>query len=268
VREALSIFVEVYRELADWRSVVARLDGFDAAIAQAQATAVAPAAIEVRPRDETKAITVDDLLVRLPDGQPLVTAETLAIEPGGSSLLVTGPSGAGKSTLFRAIAGIWPFGSGAIRVPAGAHVMVMPQQPYFPLATLAEAVTFPDAPGTFDPAQLADALTAAGLPRLTARLDEEAHWNRVLSLGEQQRLAIARALLQKPDFLFLDESTASLEETAEAALYKLLKTRLATTTLVSIGHRSGLASFHDRHVALVREGDRQRLREQAMAASG
>ena len=111
-------------------------------------------------------------------------------------------------------------------------------------------------------------MTAVGLPNLVGRLEEEAHWNRVLSLGEQQRLAIARALLQKPDFLFLDESTASLDEAAETALYKLLKTRLATTTLVSIGHRAGLTVFHDRHVALVRDGDRQHLREQAMAASG
>jgi putative ATP-binding cassette transporter len=110
-------------------------------------------------------------------------------------------------------------------------------------------------------------LTAVGLPNLVSRLDEQAHWNRLLSLGEQQRLAIARALLQKPDFLFLDESTASLEEAAETALYKLLKTRLAATTLVSIGHRAGLAAFHDRHAALVRDGDRQRLREQAMAAT-
>lgn len=266
VREALSIFIDVYRELAEWRAVVARLDGFDAAIAQAQAIAVAPAAIEVRPRDDTRAITIGDLLVRLPNGQPLVAAETLAIEPGGDSVLVTGPSGAGKSTLFRSIAGIWPFGSGVVRVPEGARVMVMPQRPYFPVATLAEAVSFPDAPGTFDRAQLADALTAVGLPNLIQRLDEEAHWNRVLSLGEQQRLAIARALLQKPDFLFLDESTASLEEAAETALYKLLKTRFASTTLVSIGHRAGLAAFHHRQVALVREGDRQRLREQATAA--
>ena len=268
VREALSIFVDVYRELAEWRAVVARLDGFDAANAQAQATALAPAAIAVRPREESKAITIDDLLVRLPNGQPLVAAEKLAIEPAGDRVLVTGPSGAGKSTLFRTIAGIWPFGAGAIRVPAGARMMVMPQRPYFPVATLAEAVSFPDAFGTFDRAQLADALTMVGVPKLVERLDEEAHWNRVLSLGEQQRLAIARALLQKPDFLFLDEATASLEEAAEADLYKLIRSRLTGTTLVSIGHRSGLAAFHDRHVALVPEPQGHRVREQTMAAAG
>ncbi len=263
VREALSIFVDVYRELAEWRAVIARLDGFDAAIAQAQATAAAKPAITVRP-DDKPSIAIGDLTVRLPDGRPLVAAEKIELPPGGDSVLVTGPSGAGKSTLFRALAGIWPFGSGAIRVPAGARVMVMPQQPYFPVATLAEAVSFPDAPGTFSPAQLAEVLTAVGLPELVERLDQEVHWNRVLSQGEQQRLAIARALLQKPDFLFLDECTASLDEAAEAALYKLLKTRLGSTTLVSIGHRITLNGFHDRLLVLVREPEGHRLREQAL----
>ena len=267
VQQALSIFIDVYRELAEWRAVIARLDGFDAAIAQAQATTAAKPAIEVLTHDGGRSIAIGDLMVRLPNGKPLVAAENIEIQPGGDSVLVTGPSGTGKSTLFRAVAGIWPFGSGDIRVPAGARVMVMPQQPYFPVSTLAAAVSYPDAPGTFDSAQLAEAVTAVGLPELVERLDQEAHWNRVLSQGEQQRLGIARALLQKPDFLFLDESTASLDEAAEATLYKLLKTRLGATTLVSIGHRTALTGFHDRHLVMVREFDGHRLREQAMAAA-
>lgn len=268
VRQALSIFIDVYRELAEWRAVVARLDGFDAAIAQAQVIAAAKPAIEVRRHDDGKAIAIGDLIVGLPAGRPLVAAEKIEIQPGGDSVLITGPSGAGKSTLFRAIAGIWPFGSGIIRVPEGARVMVMPQQPYFPVATLAAAVSFPDPPGTFTSTELTEALSAVGLPDLIGRLDQEAHWNRVLSQGEQQRLAIARALLQKPDFLFLDECTASLEETAEAALYELLKTRLGSTTLVSIGHRAALAGFHDRNLVLVRESEGYRLREPALATAG
>jgi len=267
VQQALSIFIDVYRDLAEWLAVVERLDGFDAAIAQAQAGAVAAPAVKLLTRGEGKSIAIADLILRLPNGQPLVAAEDLDIEPGGDSVLVTGPSGTGKSTFFRTVAGIWPFGSGAIAVPAGARVMVMPQQPYFPIATLAAAVSYPDAPGTFDAAQLAEAVTAAGLPQLVERLDQEAHWNRVLSQGEQQRLGMARALLQKPDFLFLDESTASLDEAAEATLYKLLKTRLAATTLVSIGHRAALAGFHDRHLAVVPETDGSRLREQPMVAA-
>ena len=229
---------------------------------------MAEPAVKRLTRGEGKSIAIADLMVQLPNGQPLVAAEDIDIEPGGDSVLVTGPSGTGKSTFFRVVAGIWPFGSGAIAVPAGARVMVMPQQPYFPIATLAAAVSYPDAPGTFDSTQLAEAVTAVGLPQLVERLDQEAHWNRVLSQGEQQRLGMARALLQKPDFLFLDESTASLDEAAEATLYKLLKTRLAATTLVSIGHRTALAGFHDRHLVLVREPDGNRLREQAVAPAG
>ena len=166
-------------------------------------------------------------------------------------MLVTGPSGSGKSTLFRAIAGIWPFGSGRVTVPEGAKAMLLPQRPYFPMATLATAVTYPAKPGTFDDARIAEVLRAVGLPQLAERLDEEAHWNRMLSLGEQQRLAIARALLQAPDYLFLDEATASLDEPAEAALYRLLQERLKNATIVSIGHRSTLGAFHRRRLALV-----------------
>ena len=188
VQQALSIFIDVYRDLAEWRAVVARLDGFDAAIAQAQASAVAEPAVKLLTRGEGKSIAIADLMARLPNGQPLVAAEDLDIEPGGDSVLVTGPSGTGKSTFFRVVAGIWPFGSGAIAVPAGARVMVMPQQPYFPIATLADAVSYPDTPGTFDATQLAEALTAVGLPQLVERLDQEGHWNRMLSQGEQQRL--------------------------------------------------------------------------------
>ena len=264
VQQALSIFIDVYRELAEWRAVIARLDGFDAAIAQAQASATVKPTIEVHPHDDRTSIAIDDLLVRRPNDKPLITAENIEINPG-DNVLVTGRSGAGKSTLFRAIGGIWPFGSGAIRVPAGARVMVMPQQPYFPVSTLADAISYPDAPGTFDSAQLAEALTAVGLPELVERLDQEGHWDRTLSQGEQQRLGIARALLQKPDFLFLDESTASLDEAAEATLYKLLKTRLGATTLVSIGHRAALAGFHDRQLVLVGESEGHRLRAQAVA---
>ena len=149
VREALSIFIDVYRELAEWRAVIARLDGFDAAIAQAQAAATTPPAVEVKPRDDRDAIDIDDLLVRLPNGKPLIAADDIAIRPG-DSVLVTGPSGAGKSTLLRAIAGVWPFGSGTVLVPAGANVVMLPQRPYFPVATLAEAVTYPAEASAFE----------------------------------------------------------------------------------------------------------------------
>ncbi len=266
VREALSVFIDVYRELAEWRAVIARLDGFDAAIAQAEATASAKPSVEVLTHDDGKAITLGDLTVRLPNGKPLVAAANISIEPG-DNVLISGPSGAGKSTLFRAIAGLWPFGSGDIRLPAGARVMILPQQPYFPVSTLADAVSYPEPAGRFDAAQLAEAITAVGMPELVERLDQEAHWNRVLSLGEQQRLGIARAILQKPDFLFLDESTASLDPAAEETLYGLLKTRLTSTTLISIGHRTALTDYHDRHLVFARGADGLTLREQPLAAA-
>ena len=179
----------------------------------------------------------------------------------GERVLVTGPSGAGKSTLFRAVTGIWPFGSGRVMVPQDAKVMLLPQRPYFPVATLAAAVSYPARAGSFDDARIAEAIAAVGLPEWSAKLDEEAHWNRMLSQGEQQRLAIARALLQEPDYLFLDEATASLDEPAEAALYRLLQERLKSTTIISIGHRSTLGAFHRRRIEVVRGDGASQVRD-------
>jgi putative ATP-binding cassette transporter len=142
--------------------------------------------------------------------------------------------------------------------------MMLPQRPYFPIGTLAAAVAYPGEAEAYDRAKVAEAITAAGLPALAPRLDEEAHWNRMLSLGEQQRLGIARAILQAPDVLFLDEATASLDEPSEAALYRLLAERLPKATIVSIGHRSTLAAFHGRRLALDRDGDRHRLHDAAL----
>jgi vitamin B12/bleomycin/antimicrobial peptide transport system ATP-binding/permease protein len=264
VQTALSFFVTSYRQLAEWRAVIERLDGFNVAVERAQAAAVAKPAIAISAREGQHAVEVDDLVVRLPQGAPLVAADDVTFG-AGEHVLVTGPSGAGKSTLFRAVAGTWPFGAGTVIVPKGAKVMALPQRPYFPIGTLAAAVTYPAEPGTFAAATLAEAIVAVGLPELATRLTEEAHWNRMLSLGEQQRLGIARAILQAPDYLFLDEATASLDEPSEAALYRLLKQRLRHTAIVSIGHRSTLFAFHRRGLALVRDGDLYRLRAAALA---
>jgi putative ATP-binding cassette transporter len=264
VQTALSFFIDAYRQLAEWRAVIARLDGFDIAVESGQAAAIAKPGIEVVPHTGKDAIRIDDLVVRLPQGGALVAADDLVIA-AGERVLVTGSSGAGKSTLFRAIAGTWPFGAGTIHVPKGAKVMTLPQRPYFSIGTLAAAVTYPAEPGTFSAEVLAEVITAVGLPALAGRLTEEAHWNRMLSLGEQQRLGIARAILQAPDYLFLDEATASLDESAEAAIYRLLDERLQHTTIVSIGHRSTLSAFHRRGIALVRDGDFHRMREAGLA---
>jgi vitamin B12/bleomycin/antimicrobial peptide transport system ATP-binding/permease protein len=249
VQTALSYFITTYRDIAEWSAIAERLSGFEDAIEAGRALALTPPTVEVVQRDGA-AFTADRLDVRLPDGAPMVAADHVAF-PAGDWILVTGPSGSGKSTLFRAIAGIWPFGSGRVTVPEGAKVMLVPQRPYCPVAPLAAAVGFPAKAGTFSDARVAEALVAVGLPGLTARLSEEEHWSRILSLGEQQRLAVARALLHAPDYLFLDEATASLDEAAEAALYRLLQDRLRGTTIISIGHRSTLGAFHGRRVELV-----------------
>ena len=263
VQGALSFFVTAYRSLAEWRAVIERLAGFDESIANAKAAATSPPVITLAP-SEAGIVSFKDLSVRLPHGAPLVTASGLSIKLG-ERVLVSGPSGAGKSTLFRALAGVWPFGSGTITVPKNARVMILPQRPYFPIAPLAAAVAYPAEPGTFDAGKVAELITAVGLPALASRIEEEAHWNRMLSIGEQQRLGIARALLYAPDYLFLDEATASLDEPGEAALYQLLDRRLPNATIVSIGHRATLAAFHKRRLAFNREGDHYAVREASLA---
>jgi putative ATP-binding cassette transporter len=258
VQDALSFIITSYRTLAEWQSVVERLRGFEASIENAAALRIEQNIIHVRPGDKGS-IDLRELVVELPGGTPLVSADGFSIS-GNERTLVSGPSGSGKSTLFRAIAGIWPFGSGSIAVPAHATLMMLPQRPYLPVGSLQAAIVYPAEPGAFGSDRVGQVLAAVGLPRLVARLGEEAHWNRMLSLGEQQRLGLARALLHQPQYLFLDEATASLDEAAEAALYKLLAEQLPATTIVSIGHRSTLQAFHDRDVVLSRDGDRFALR--------
>ena len=253
VQGALSFFVTAYRSLAEWRSIVARLDGFEMSVESAANLPAHEPAIALKAAGGSRNIELEQLCVNLPNGTPLVAAKGFAIQTS-ERVLVTGPSGSGKSTLFRAIAGVWPFGTGTVVIPEKAKLMMLPQRPYFPVGMLRDAVVYPAAPGAFAPAQVRDALVAVGLPGLAERLEEECHWNRMLSLGEQQRLGLARALLHMPDYLFLDEATASLDEPSEARLYRLLAEKLPQATIVSIGHRSTLDAFHTRKVALVKDG--------------
>lgn len=253
VQGALSFFVTAYRSLAEWRSIVARLDGFEMSVDSAANLPLHEPAIALEVAGSSGHIELEQLCVNLPNGTPLVAAKGFAIQTS-ERVLVTGPSGSGKSTLFRAIAGVWPFGTGTVVIPEKAKLMMLPQRPYFPVGMLRDAVVYPAAPGAFAPAQVRDALVAVGLPGLAERLEEEGHWNRMLSLGEQQRLGLARALLHMPDYLFLDEATASLDEPSEARLYRLLAEKLPQATIVSIGHRSTLDAFHTRKVALVKDG--------------
>ncbi len=247
VESAMQWFIARYQTLASYKAVVDRLTTFGDAIGKAEALQQ-DSGIKL-PSQPGSDVSVPALSLAIPSGETIVTIKALTFK-SGQSTLVTGPSGSGKSTLFRAIAGIWPFGQGEIRVPDGKAVLLLPQRPYIPMGTLREAVQYPGLSGDHPDAAINAALVAARLPKLVNRLDEEQMWAQVLSLGEQQRLAIARALLTKPDWLFLDEATAALDETTEAAIYAVMKEKLPATTIVSIGHRSTLIAMHDRQVEL------------------
>jgi vitamin B12/bleomycin/antimicrobial peptide transport system ATP-binding/permease protein len=264
VQDALSFFVSIYRTMAEWRAVIARLDGFERAIVSAEALPSGPGSISTA-KAAGGEISLQQLLLKLPNGEPLVAADGITLRPGEQTLVV-GPSGSGKSTLFRAIGGIWPFGDGTIAIPANTALMMLPQRPYFPIGSLQAAIVYPGEANAYTAGQVRDALKSIGLPQLADRLEEEAHWNRMLSLGEQQRLGVARALLHAPKYLFLDEATASLDEPSEAALYRLLLEKLPATTIISIGHRSTLEAFHERKLAMVRDGDRFALSEVSVGA--
>jgi putative ATP-binding cassette transporter len=261
VQGSLSWFVESYSSLATWKATTDRLLTFRHAVEQAAAAAAvsggAPERIEVV-ADGTGGLRAEHVDLGLPDGRVVLADTAFAIEPG-DRVLLTGPTGAGKSTLFRAIAGIWPFGRGRIEVPAKARLLFLPQRPYLPIASLREAVTYPAPVGTFGDDVIREVLQATGLAGFAGRLDEVQNWSLVMSGGEQQRLALARALLHKPDWLFLDEATAALDEGAEQELYALLQERLPAATVVSIAHRPRAAAYHQKRFTLTPNGTRSEL---------
>jgi putative ATP-binding cassette transporter len=251
VQDALSFFVQSYKEIAAWRAVVERLVGFERALESVhQQTATGLKRVEGRPGQ----LGVANVDLYRPDGQPLIANVNFSMARG-DTVLLTGASGSGKSTLIRALAGIWPFGRGEIRMPRGARILFLPQRPYLPIGKLRDVVSYPmPADGVAD-GTLREALEAVGLPQLTGRLDEEAHWQLQLSPGEQQRIAFARALVQKPEWLFLDEATSAVDEGTESRLYRLVRERLPETTLFSIGHRATLRPFHTRRLMVQPTGN-------------
>jgi len=241
VQGSLSWLVTAYATLATWRANVERLATFHRAILKARN---APEhGVQVGPPAGPD-LRLHDVSLGLPDGSELMSHQNLHFARG-QPVLVHGRSGTGKSTLFRTIAGIWPYGEGRINRPSGRSLF-LPQRPYIPLGTLRHAVAYPGAEADFDDAAIVTALGQAGLTALTGQLDQVENWSMRLSGGEQQRLAFARALLLRPDWLFLDEATASLDREAEEALYQTLRERLPETTIVSIGHHDGLKAFHGR----------------------
>jgi putative ATP-binding cassette transporter len=251
---SMSWFINTYsgnspseQSLARWTSIIERLKTFDDAIADSHA-AVGP---EVRVASGTADVQARALTVQLPSGAALLQDENLTFK-AGESTVITGRSGSGKSTLFRALAGIWPYGTGTVSRPAGSELF-LPQRPYIPLGTLRTVVCYPATVDAYPTEAIVDALKAAGLPALVPELDADEHWPTRLSGGEQQRVAVARALLAKPAWLFLDEATASLDPESENDLYRALRERLPQTTIVSIAHRPSVAAFHERHIVFERE---------------
>lgn len=242
VQGALSWIVDNYAALTEWRATVARLTGFRVALEAARAQA--GQGVQATP-GPAGAMRLEGVTIALPDGRVLLDGVTAEIREG-ERVLVTGPSGSGKSTLFRALAGIWPFGSGRVLVPEGARALFLPQRPYLPLGTLRRALCYPAAADGHEDAAAREALEAVGLAHLIPRLDDEDAWSQRLSGGEQQRLQWARALLNRPDWLFLDEATASLDAAMEQRLHEELLARLPGITLVSIAHRPALAAHHTR----------------------
>ncbi len=249
VQDSLSWFISAYTSLASWKATVDRLTSFQEAIQAAAAEAAAGHGIALEP-SAGSALVTDNVEVALPDGRVLLAHVDCTLLPG-TNVLLTGPSGSGKSTLFRALAGIWPFGSGRVQVPSGATLLFLPQRPYLPLGSLRDVVAYPAVSGTYTDEAITAALTLCGLDALTAQLDDIEPWSHRLSPGEQQRLACARALLNKPDWLFLDEATSALDEALEQRIYELLREHLPGTTVVSIAHRSSVAKFHGRRLALM-----------------
>jgi putative ATP-binding cassette transporter len=246
VQDALSWFINSYQDIANWRASVDRLTSFDQAIAQAVASG--EGGIRVVPAPQAS-LSIEHAMVETPDRKPLLTADATIAE--GEHVLLAGASGSGKSTLFRVIAGIWPYGAGQVILPQLRRLLFLPQKPYVPIGSLRNAVTFPAEPGAFSDPEIVAALKACQLDEQTEHLDQEDHWDRRLSPGEQQRLAVARALLQKPDWLFLDEATSALDPELEAKLYRLIRERLPKTTVFSIAHRAELNAFHERRLRLV-----------------
>ncbi|AJY13915.1 ABC transporter ATP-binding protein/permease [Burkholderia dolosa] len=262
VSDSFSWFINSYATLVEWRATVNRLREFKRVmrtshLKESLSPATEHGGINLHYVDAAK-LSTSSLKLSLPNGNALANIGDVTIEPG-SRWLVVGKSGSGKSTFMRALAGLWPFGDGAIDAPVGARMMFVPQTSYLPIGTLKAALTYPATPDAFSDDACRDALRACRLEDYVDRLDETAHWTRVLSPGEQQRLAGARVLLHKPDFLFLDEATSALDADNEARLYHLFAERLPKAAIVSIAHRESLAAFHVGTINVERVNDSDKV---------
>ncbi len=260
VQWAMRWFVDNFSRLADWRAAIHRVARFREVLDDLPAIEEGAEEIRRAPHPEGN-LAFEGVRILLPDGHIIIEEASASFMPG-DRVLITGETGAGKSTLFRAVAGLWPWGSGTILTPAPEAMAFLPQRPYLPLGTLRNAVTYPSPPHAYSDADVRRALERCDLGSLAAKLDREERWDRELSLGEQERLAFARLLLHKPGWVFLDEATAALDEESQRHIMGLFDDELKNTTVLSIGHRPDLAVYHTRTLQLIhgREGARLKLK--------
>ncbi|HEX2283210.1 MAG TPA: ABC transporter ATP-binding protein/permease, partial [Mycobacterium sp.] len=251
IQNGLSFFRNAYDLFASYRAAIIRLHGLVTANEEGRSL---PEVITTTPCVDGT-VQLDDVEVRTPDGKQLIKPLDMRLEIG-DTLVITGPSGSGKTTLLRSLAELWPFTSGTLTRPCGPNeTMFLSQLPYVPLGDLRAVVTYPGEEGSIDDETLKAMLTKVALPHLVDRLDEVQDWAKVLSPGEQQRIAFARILLTKPKAVFLDESTSALDEGLEFMLYQLVRTELPDTILVSVSHRTTVSQHHTHELELLGEGD-------------
>jgi putative ATP-binding cassette transporter len=253
VQLALNWFVENSVRIAEWFASAQRVVGLSAALDDLEASlgsSVNETILLGESPDD--ALRIEELVIKQRNGRLMVDAPEVTIAQG-QKVLVKGESGTGKSTLIRAMAGLWPWGTGQILRPKGARIAFMPQGPYLPLGSLRRALLYPATDREVDDAELQKALHRCGLQNLAQRLDAEEPWDRILSGGERQRLAFARLLIDPPDIVIMDEATSALDELSQERMMQLLREELAAVTVISVGHRPGLEAYHDRTITLVRE---------------
>jgi putative ATP-binding cassette transporter len=267
VQWALSWLIDNFPKFAEWRASTDRVVHLHVALTDLEESSeVADVErIVVHPPADSDRLVMRELGVARPSGEMLVAEAEVEIQRA-ERVLIRGKSGSGKSTIMRAVAGVWPWGRGAIHLPTG-NITFMPQKPYFPLGTLREVMHYPMAPEGITDDALKDVLHKVGLDHLRDRLDETERWDHILSGGEQQRVAFARVLIHKPDWIFMDEATSALDEAGQENVMKLLIEELPETSVVSIGHRPGLEVFHTRELTLEPGADGTTLRADASKRS-
>jgi putative ATP-binding cassette transporter len=268
VQVALNWLVDNYAGIAEWSASAGRVSGLWTALSDLDASVgegdEAGIIIDV---SEDERIHLEALSVAQHNGRIMID-ETDAIIELGQKVLLMGDSGTGKSTLIRAVAGLWPWGSGRVLLPANARIAFLPQGAYLPQGTLRDVLEYPSSDTPCEDAVLVAAMTRCGLKRLIPRLDETEQWNRVLSGGEKQRLAFARLLVRRPDIVILDEATSALDTASQDSMMELLREELAACTVISVGHRAELADYHSRTLTLLRHESGATMSSQESNAAG